>query len=90
MKHWDVISEEMPEMAREGDRIIYVLVMDDLESAYFELRDNEEVEKDWLDLSEEEKARLFKAADKACDHIEWVPTLQEAIKEELKNAERDG
>ena len=37
MNHWNVTSEGMPESAREGDRIIYVLVVDDLECVYFDL-----------------------------------------------------
>ena len=90
MNHWNVTSEEMPELAREGDRIIYVLVVDDLECVYFDLWNTGEVSGEWDELSEEERERLFNAVHKTCDGIDWLPIFQEAIKEEMRNAERDG
>ena len=90
MNHWNVTSEEMPEIAREDDKIIFALVVDDLECVYFDLWDSGDVRREWDELSDEERERLFNAVHKACDGIDWLPIFQEAIKEEIRNAECDG
>ena len=90
MNHWRVDSEEMPEgIVGPGDKIIFSLTVDDLETAYFELWDGSDVEETWPELGEEERDLLFKAAYKASKNIEWLQIFMYAV-EEAMNAERDG
>ena len=89
MNAWYVRSQDGvldPEVT-EGDRIVYVLTVADVESAFDQLAESEGLDFTWSDLTEDERNDCILRSVKASESIDWLEPLQDAIRivfEEVK------
>ena len=89
MNAWYVRSQDGvldPEVT-EGDRIIYVLTVADVETAFDQLVEQEGLDSTWNDLTEDERDDCILRSVKASESIDWLEPLQDAIRivfEEVK------
>ena len=89
MNAWYVRSQDGvldPEVT-EGDRIIYVLTVADVETAFDQLVEQEGLDFNWNDLTEDERNDCILRSVKASESIDWLEPLQDAIRivfEEVK------
>ena len=89
MNAWYVRSQDGvldPEVT-EGDRIIYVLTVADVETAFDQLVEQEGLDFTWNDLTEDERDDCILRSVRASESIDWFEPLQDAIRivfEEVK------
>ena len=94
MNAWYVRSQDGvldPEVT-EGDRIVYVLTVEDVESAFDQLVEQEGLDFTWSDLTEDQRDDCILRSVKAFENFDWVGPLQDAVSdvfEQVKESEED-
>ena len=74
----------------EGDRIVYVLTVADVESAFDQLAEREGLNSTWNDLTEDERDDCILRSVQAFENFDWAGPLQDAVSdvfEQVKESE---
>ena len=92
MNAWYIHSEERPEGAEEGHRIIYVLMVDDVEMVFDQLADDAGLESNYDDLNESQRNQCVQQSVRAFEDFDFMGPIQDAVGEifeQVKRAEEE-